>query len=674
LKHNKLAIIILILSHSVFSQKVKELSYPKGYFIFPIRPGLTNHLSGAMGDLRAAHFHGGLDIKTEQRIGLPVYAAADGYISEIRVTTGGYGNGLFIKHPNGMMTVYGHLDSFEGEIGEYATLKRYEKQSFEISIKPEINELPVKKGDIIALSGNTGGSGGPHLHFEIRNENNNILNPLYFDFQEITDYISPQLQGLLIKPLAINARVNERFGRQYFYPQKIGNSYQIKEPIYAKGQIGLELLAYDKMNFNNNSYGISCIEMFVNGQESFYFHLEKIPVEDSKDINVHIDYALEKTIGKKYQRLNKADGNNDLPIYKPTENTGKLNIEPGKTYDIEIKAWDSYENLSKLKFQILGDTASVILETKPTKIPENIDYQVDENTLIINLNNCKSPETICELGINGKSEQLKIQYISNNKATYLYDLRKGLPQFIEIGDLQQPLNFSKIVPSNKNIDLKAGNFELRFRENSLYDTLFLELIDRKGAFQIGQSTIPLKEPFEISYKTNGNFDTNKSHVYNIYGNATKLQNTSWNGNNLTFKARELGNYSILTDNIAPNIKPLIKNSEGLVFRISDELSGIKNFRAEVNGQYVLMDYDYKKKQIWSIKADTSVHFLGELKLLVSDNAGNEAAYESLVEEPLPVERKVKTTKKGKKAQAKSKKSTKKAIRSKTSTAKKKKRK
>ncbi len=636
MKHKLIIFLVFYTSIVAFSQKVKELSYPQNYFMFPIRPGVTNHLSGTLGDLRSMHFHGGLDIKTEQRVGLPIYAAADGYVSEIRVSTGGYGNGLFIKHPNGYTTVYGHLLNYEGKIAEYCKIKRKELQTFEISIKPEANEIPIRKGQIIAISGNSGGSGGPHLHFEIRNEFNNLLNPLYFGFDEIKDNYSPQIQSFILKPLNIDSRVNKLVGRQYYYPKKTADGYKISTPILAKGEIAVELLAFDKMNYNNNSYGISCIEMFVNGEESFYYHLEKIPVEDSKDINVHIDYALEKIIGKKYQRLMLADGNDELPIYKPNESAGKLKIEPGKTYNIEIKTWDSYENLSKLSFEIFGDTTQNILNFKPNKLPESIEYQVDENTLIINLKNCKDPQTVCELGVNGKIENLAIQFIKNNTATYLYDLRKGLPQFIEVGGLQQVTNFNKTIFSNQKINLNSNNIKIRFKEKSLYDTLYLEIIDRMGSFQIGQATIPIKEPIDIEYVTSGSYNSKNSAVYNIYGNSIRPLNTEWEGKKAKFTARELGNFAILTDNIAPNIKPIVKDSLKLSFKINDELSGIKNFKVEVNGQFVLMDYDFKKDLIWSVQADTTEKYKGPIKLIVTDNAGNSAVYESTIEEELPV--------------------------------------
>lgn len=159
-----------------FAQKA---SFPKGYFIFPINPGQKNTLAGVLGDLRTNHFHAGIDIRTQQREGLQVLAAADGYISKIKVQTTGYGNVIFIKHPNGMTTVYGHLLSFADPMGSYLREKQYERKTFEIEINPSPEQFPVRKGELIGLSGNTGGSAGPHLHFEIRDSKDNYLNPLF---------------------------------------------------------------------------------------------------------------------------------------------------------------------------------------------------------------------------------------------------------------------------------------------------------------------------------------------------------------------------------------------------------------------------------------------------------------------------------------------------------------
>ena len=168
IKKNCLLIFLFSLHiYYSFSQRSGQETFPKGYFIFPINPGQKNTLAGVLGDLRTNHFHAGIDIRTQQREGFQVLAAADGYISRIKVQTTGYGNVIFIKHPNGMTTVYGHLLSYAEPMGSYLRQKQYERQSFDIELNPSPEQFPVRKGQLIALSGNTGGSAGPHLHFEM---------------------------------------------------------------------------------------------------------------------------------------------------------------------------------------------------------------------------------------------------------------------------------------------------------------------------------------------------------------------------------------------------------------------------------------------------------------------------------------------------------------------------
>jgi hypothetical protein len=663
-------LLLCLLFKSSLGQKTKELNYPKNYFMFPIKPGQSNHLSGSLGDLRSMHFHGGLDIKTDQREGLEVYAAADGYVKEIRISTSGYGNGLYIQHPNGLFTVYGHLRSYEGTIQNYAFQKRQAAESFELSIKPEANEIPIKKGEIIGYSGNSGGSGGPHLHFEIRNEFNNLLNPLYFGFSEIKDNQTTNIKSLILRTLATSARVEGRYGRQYFYPKGTAGSYYLSEPILAKGSVGLELLAFDKMNYNQNNYGISCIEVLVNNKEKFYYHLEKIPVEDSKDINLHTDFALEKITGQKFQRLYLADGNNQLPIYKVDQAQGKLNVLPGQSYNITVKCWDSYENLSSLNFQILGDTNTSAPVLKPNIGTESIDYHVDENTLVLNLSNIKNLDTPMELGVNGKIVPLNLAYIQGNKAVYLYDLRMGLPQFAEYGDIQKDFSFKKTIPAGVDFKLLASNYSLVFGKQSLYDTLHLEMSKKGAMYKIGESTIPLRETIDIEINTN-NIDTEKQSAYWIYGNTKRFLTTLWQGTTARFKSKDLGDFAFLTDNTAPTIKPLAAYKNKLVFKIDDELSGIKNFRAEVNGAFVLMDYDYKKDLIWSVTTDSTANYAGQLKLSVTDNQGNVNIFEKEIgESTAPAPRAVIVNKKN---NNKKKSSSKKAVKTKKKVAKKRKR-
>ena len=175
----RLVLAILFAPLFIFSQ-----DYPQDYFQSPLDVPLD--VSGSFGELRSNHFHSGLDFKTKGVEGLPVYAAGDGYISRIKISTFGYGKAIYITHPNGYTSVYGHLQKANGAIESFIKARQYKEQSYEVEMYLYPTELPVKKGDVIAFSGNTGGSGGPHLHFEFRNtKSEEILNPMHFGFKKI---------------------------------------------------------------------------------------------------------------------------------------------------------------------------------------------------------------------------------------------------------------------------------------------------------------------------------------------------------------------------------------------------------------------------------------------------------------------------------------------------------
>jgi Peptidase family M23 len=623
---------VSLLIQNIQAQKT-QLSYPKGYFLFPINPNQQNYLSGGMGDLRSDHFHAGIDIKTQGREGLPVYATGDGYISEVRVQTSGYGNVIFITHPNGFVSVYGHLKEFAEPLASYVRKKRLENQTFEIKVLLNPSQFEVARGQVIGLSGNTGGSGGPHLHFEIRDTRNNILNPLNFGFSEIEDDLPPIFQQLIIKTLTIDSRVNGEFGKKIFYPLRQGNgTYSLNANVSAIGEIGLELLAVDKMNGTNNSNGLTCVEMFVDGEEHYYSHLESFPNAASHDINVHNDYAIERTQGNRIQKLFQDDGNTELPIYKPSISKGKLTINDGKTHQIIIKIWDAYDNGSVLNFTINGEKSSPSITVNPNILPVIINTEIDDNTLIIKARNLKTINSLANLKFKNSTSDLAINYVKNNEAVYLWDLRKDLPDSVSIDGLTKPLFLRKMIIPNQEDNWDSNKLSVNFETNSVYDTLYLQTNIVGNSLQIGANTTPLRNGFTVSYEPKIQvINPDKTSVYYVFRNDKSFLKTVWNNNKASFKSSRLGNFEVLTDTIPPSASIVRKKANDFAVRIGDKLSGIKSFKAFVNNEFVLTDYDAKRSLLWSVKSDSTQQFIGKLRVELEDNQGNKSAFETIID-------------------------------------------
>jgi hypothetical protein len=627
-----LTIFLSLLFLNLQAQKT-QLSYPKGYFLFPINPKQQNYLAGGMGDLRSDHFHAGIDIKTQGREGLPVYATGDGYISEVRVQTNGYGNVIFITHPNGFVSVYGHLKTFAEPLASYVKSKRLESQTFEIKLTPKPEEFEVARGQIIGLSGNTGGSGGPHLHFEIRDTRNNILNPLNFGFTEIQDNLPPIFQQLIIKTLTTESSVNGEFGKKLFYPIKsTEGTYSLPQSINANGELGIEILAVDKMNGTNNSNGITCAEMFMDGEEVYYSHLEKFPNEVSHDINVHNDYAIEQVRGYRFQKLFQDDGNEELPIYKPSISRGKLLIQDGKTHQITIKIWDAYENGAVINLIINGQKTESSKTMSPNNLPLIINQNIEDNTLVIKARNLKTINSIASLKFEKSVIDLPINYVKNNEAVYLWDLKKGLPDSVLIDGFSKATNFRKMIAQNQSETFESNKMSVVFDERSLYDTLYLQTETNINQFKIGENTTPLKSKITVKVSTDFTLiNPSKTSVYYKIKNEKNYIKTTWNQNQATFETKRLGNFEILLDTIPPKASIIRKNPDEFSMKIGDNLSGIKSFKAFVNEQFVLTDYDVKRSILWSVKKDSSQKFYGNLKLNLEDNAGNIISFETKID-------------------------------------------
>ena len=608
--------------------------FPKGYFMFPIEPGKQASLSGGFGDLRTNHFHAGLDIRTGAVEGYNVYAAADGYVSRIRVMRGGYGNVLYITHPNGYTTVYGHLKKYNPVIEDYLRKREYNQKVWEIELTPGPNELKVKKGEVVAISGNTGASGGPHLHFEIRDAFENAINPLKFGFPEVQDSQPPVIEKVILKTLNAYSRVNGEFGRVSMSPKRTGNGdYVLPTIIKAQGTIGLELNTHDRSHNSPFRMGITELEVEVDGKSTYKLNLEKMPFDVSKDINVHIDYDLSQTDGVRIQKCYVADGNR-ISVYETDKNKGRITINDNQLHSVFVKVKDSYGNATTLKFSIQGE-ASLLQETSPGiseseegTFSGNISTSITENTLMVRAKNTAAPFAI--LQNKGVPVKLPLSYKSNKDAVYLYDLNRGVADFVQVDNSSAVLGIKKEILPQFGQFYAEPNLKLDFT-NALYDTLYLTTSVMGTRLTINTEKIPLKDLLTVLWTPSGISMSPKTGVYDINSGHSYLGGT-WIGSSVQFKTRKLGNFQLLTDNQAPSIRPSQIDSTYLSFVISDNLSGIKAFNCYVNGEWVLMDYEYKNGRIWSIKLDEYKIFSGELKLEVVDNVDNIGIYEVNIEE------------------------------------------
>ena len=254
-------------------------NYPKDYFINPLEIPLV--LSGTFGELRSNHFHAGIDIKTRAQEGFKVVASADGYISRINVSLWGYGNALYVTHNNGYTTVYGHLKSFSPEIDAFVRKKQYQEESFTIRLYPEKDELLVKKGALIALSGNSGSSGGPHLHFEVRDVKSNILNPMLFGIT-VPDHKNPTIVSAFSYTKNESSHINQSNKIVKLVMNRQANGDLLANNIFAHGSIGFGINAFDRLDGDINKNGIYDLEMEVNGNKVFQFAVNKFSFSESR--------------------------------------------------------------------------------------------------------------------------------------------------------------------------------------------------------------------------------------------------------------------------------------------------------------------------------------------------------------------------------------------------------
>lgn len=600
-------------------------------YLFPIRPGTTSIITGTMGELRNTHFHAGLDIDTPG-VGYPVLSVQDGYISRATCTTGGYGNVLFITHPDGNTTVYAHLDEFKGSVGDYVRRERYTRKVSEIDLMFNPNQFPVSRGELIALSGNTGGSGGPHLHFEVRNNNNEAINPLVYQFTEVKDHVAPLAFKIALKTMDSKSRINDQFGRFEFSVVRHGNNYSLPYPILASGHIGVEVLAHDKMENTRFRYGINYIDMKVNDQVMFTQTIDKIDLSESRRILTLMDYKVLELKGARFNKLYIDDGN-QLNYYAGVEKKSGVVVGDTET-PVQISLKDFDGNISKINFTLkpsnpVDETLLLGMMNKPFET----EYQ--ENILKVSVKTCLQEKEEIVVWQKGKSTSINAAYKGKNQSVYLVDLQQYLPDSISTCQGAINYSFQDRIPSETDYTYYSDILDVEFPKSSLYDTTFLtvsyDTLQGKESFKIGNRLVPLHQSIGITLKPHLNYTPTKDlGVYRKEGNSYSYLPAEWKNNRIRFNTREFGEFVIRRDTLAPTITPVSVNATSARLKIRDNLSGISYFEANISGEWLLMVYDYKTGYIKSEKPDKAKPLKGDFELKVVDNAGNEKIYKQKI--------------------------------------------
>lgn len=352
-----------------------QQSYPKGYFRNPLNIPMS--LSGNFGELRPNHYHMGIDIKTAQRENLPVYASADGYISRIKIEPGGFGRAIYIDHPNGYTTLYAHLNNFAAKTDAYVKQQQYAAESWKVELQVPPYLMPVKRGDFIAYSGNTGGSQAPHVHFEIRRTEDDVnLNPLLFGLP-LKDNVRPRV---------LRFAVYDRTKSVYEQTPKVvpakaaAGNYVTTQPVVKVGSplVSFAITAFDSHSGSSNLNGIYSATLFVDDFEEESFRMNDISYNDTRYLNAHIDYRYKTLHGSYLQHLSELPGFLNS-IYTNGNGKGVIDISDGDVYDILVVVKDAAGNSSQLRTRVQFDPRMPLAPPVPGKIFYPLMLEGSEN-------------------------------------------------------------------------------------------------------------------------------------------------------------------------------------------------------------------------------------------------------------------------------------------------------
>jgi hypothetical protein len=557
-----------------------EGSYPTDYFRSPL--GIPLRLSSSFAEMRTNAFHSGLDLKTNGREGYRIYAAAEGWIYRIKVSAGGYGNALYVRHPGGYASVYAHMQSFKANIAALVRREQLRAQSFEIDRYFEGDELRVEQGEVLGLSGNTGSSTGPHLHFEIRDARTEWpINPILFGF-DVPDTRPPRIFRVKVYPLGDTSYVRiERTNGQItttaapivLAAERVEGTHRLQgvRSVQAYGTLGFALQAHDYHNGSRSQLGVYRITASVDGATSYRWEMESFGFNESRYINAHVDYGERQQSRRWFQRTFRLPGNK-LSLYDGDED-GTVSFDPGLTRQLRFQVDDAAGNVASLAFDVSG-----MEESAPPRDADSASegYRVEWDRSF-------------KLAREGIRVQLPAEALYES-TVLTYDVGESpegaFSPVHRVHDKNTP------VHHRYSLALSAAGLPTRLRAKALVAS-----VDERG---------------EIS-SVGGDFR-------NGY---------------VTARPRTFGQFFVTVDTTAPSITPLrFKNGSDLStrsrlsLRIKDDLSGIASYDGFINEEWVIFEYDAKRNLLRYDFDEFARKGSNDLRLVVRDRKGNESVFEA----------------------------------------------
>lgn len=318
-------------------------------------------VSGSFGEIRTDHFHSGIDFRTTGKTGYRIYASEKGFVSRIKVSPVGFGKTIYIEHPNGLTSVYAHLDGFSDKIAKYVEREQYAQRSFEVEFFPNRDEITIEKGEVIALSGNSGSSGGPHLHYEVRHTASQVpMAPLkFFPSWKNADTSAPTVKAVYLYQIDSIGYLTDSLNRTCLKFIRNKNNYKVSDTIFAQGRIGFGVEVFDFINGNSNRCGFHKIAQTVNNQLNYTLNLDSFSFAETKYENSVIDYRTKIMDNDEVVKL-WVDGNNKFSGLQTDKSSGFIDIENNRVYKINITVDDHYKNASTIELIVKGEKSPTV--------------------------------------------------------------------------------------------------------------------------------------------------------------------------------------------------------------------------------------------------------------------------------------------------------------------------